>query len=72
MDIYVCRYQGIPLQFTSVTGMTNPDYYEEPGLNWLRTFFGGFYLLAGLPIVELSRKTSGKCSVFMVGLVMLC
>lgn len=48
MDIYVCRYQGIPLQFTSATGVTNPGYYEEPGLNWLRTFFGDFLSTCGI------------------------
>ncbi|PKL28172.1 MAG: DUF4432 domain-containing protein [Spirochaetae bacterium HGW-Spirochaetae-2] len=48
MDIYGCSYKGIPLQFTSATGMTSPGYYEEPGLNWLRTFFGGLLSTCGI------------------------
>lgn len=48
MDIFGCSFGGIPLQFTSATGMTNPGYYEEPGLNWLRTFFGGLLATCGI------------------------
>ena len=48
MDIFGCSYRGIPLQFTSATGMTNPGYYEEPGLSWLRTFFGGLLATCGI------------------------
>ena len=48
MDIYNCRYRGIPLHFNSATGMTSPAYYEEPGLRWLRTFFGGLLSTCGI------------------------
>jgi len=48
MDIYNCRYRGIPLYFNSATGMTSPAYYEEPGLRWLRTFFGGLLSTCGI------------------------
>jgi len=48
MDIYGCRFKGIPLHFSSATGMTSPAYYEEPGLRWLRTFFGGLLSTCGI------------------------
>jgi hypothetical protein len=48
MDIYGCRFQGIPLHFSSATGVTAPAYYEEPGLRWLRTFFGGLLSTCGI------------------------
>ncbi len=48
MDIHDCRYKGLPLQFFSSTGMTSPIYYEEPGLRWLRSFFGGLLTTCGI------------------------
>jgi hypothetical protein len=48
MDIYECRFKGIPLHFSSSTGVTAPAYYEEPGLRWLRTFFGGLLSTCGI------------------------
>ena len=60
MDIFACRYRGIPLQFTSPTGMTNPGYYEEPGLNWLRTFFGGLLSTCGITASGAPSEDQGK------------
>jgi Domain of unknown function (DUF4432) len=48
MDIYECRFRGTPLHFSSSTGVTAPAYYEEPGLRWLRTFFGGLLSTCGI------------------------
>ncbi len=48
MDIFDCRYKGIPLQFSSATGMTSPAYYEESGLQWLRSFYGGLLTTCGI------------------------
>jgi len=60
MDIFACRYRGIPLQFTSATGMTHPAYYEEPGLNWLRTFFGGLLSTCGITASGAPSEDHGK------------
>ena len=48
MDIFDCSYKGIPVQFSSATGMTSPAYYEEGGLQWLRSFFGGLLTTCGI------------------------
>lgn len=48
MDIPQCWFKGIPLHYASATGITAPGYYEEPGLRWLRTFFGGLLTTCGI------------------------
>lgn len=48
MDVPHCWFKGIPLHFQSATGITSPAYYEEPGLRWLRTFFGGLLATCGI------------------------
>ena len=48
MDIPNARYRGIPLHFSSGTGITSPAYYEEPGLGWLRSFFVGLLTTCGI------------------------
>ena len=48
MDIPDARYRGIPLHFSSGTGIVSPAYYEEPGLGWLRSFFAGLLTTCGI------------------------
>jgi len=48
MDIPSAYYRGVPLHFSSPTGITSPAYYEEPGARWLRSFFGGLLTTCGL------------------------
>ncbi len=48
MDVPQCWYNGVALHFASATGITHPGYYEEPGLRWLRTFFGGLLATCGI------------------------
>lgn len=57
MDLAGLSLCGMPLHFTSQTGIVHPRYYEESGTRMLRGFFGGFLTTcglrnAGLPTVE--------------------
>jgi len=48
MDIAEAFYKGKALHFISGTGITSPSYYEEPGINWLRSFFAGLLTTCGI------------------------
>jgi hypothetical protein len=48
MDIAQATFRDIPLAFFSGTGITSPAYYEEPGLGWLRGFYGGLLTTCGI------------------------
>jgi hypothetical protein len=48
LDIYACRYKGIPLAWASSVGAVHPGYYEPQGLGWLRSFQGGLLVTCGL------------------------
>jgi hypothetical protein len=48
MDIPSASHRGTPLSFLSGTGITHPGYYEEPGLGWLRGFYGGLLTTCGI------------------------
>jgi hypothetical protein len=48
MDISLAEYNGIPLCWCSPTGEVAPEYYEERGLGWLRSFYGGLLVTCGL------------------------
>ena len=60
MDIFECFYKGIPLHFSSATGMTSPAYYEEPGLQWLRSFYGGLLTTCGITYCGAPSSDQGK------------
>ncbi len=48
MDIGQASYKGMPLAWNSPTGFVHPMYYDERGVNWLRTFGGGLLMGCGL------------------------
>jgi len=48
MDIPFAFYKGINFSYFSPCGITSPSYYEEPGLGWLRSFFGGLLTTCGI------------------------
>jgi hypothetical protein len=61
MDIAGASYRGLALNLLSGTGITSPAYYEEPGLNFLRSFFAGLLTTcgitsAGAPSVDQGRS----------------
>jgi hypothetical protein len=48
MDIPEVLYKGKMINFLTGTGITAPGYYEEPGMGWLRGFFGGLLTTCGI------------------------
>lgn len=48
LDIADAHWKGLPLAWISPTGITGPAYYEEPGMGWLRGFYGGLLVTCGL------------------------
>jgi hypothetical protein len=48
MDIPEAFYRGKALHFLSGTGITSPSYYDEPGLEWLRSFYVGLLTTCGI------------------------
>ena len=48
MDIPSASYHGKNIGFRSGTGITSPAYYEEPGINWLRSFYVGLLTTCGI------------------------
>ncbi|MHA1791627.1 MAG: aldose 1-epimerase family protein [Promethearchaeota archaeon] len=48
LDIAQMRYNDVAISWISKNGIVSPRYYEEPGINWLRTYFGGLLTTCGL------------------------
>lgn len=48
LDISTATYKGRPLMWRSSTGDVAPAHFEEPGLGWLRSFYGGLVVTCGL------------------------
>lgn len=48
MDIASLSYRGVPISYTSSTGICSADRYEPDGMNWLRGFYAGMLTTCGL------------------------
>ena len=48
MDIYQIRYKGKNLNYIGPCGIVAPEYYNDRGAEWLRSFFVGFLTTIGL------------------------
>jgi hypothetical protein len=48
MDIACISYKGTNLSYLSKTGIVSPQYYNETGINFLRSFYAGFLTTSGL------------------------
>jgi hypothetical protein len=48
MDIAWAEYQGVPIAYMSKTGVVSTAAYEQEGLGWLRSFYGGLLTTCGL------------------------
>lgn len=48
MDIAWLSYKGINFSYISKTGIVSPQYYNEAGFNFLRSFYAGFLTTCGL------------------------
>jgi len=48
MDIAWASCRGVPIAYMAKPGITAPEYYENDGINWLRSFFAGLLTTCGL------------------------
>ncbi len=48
MGLYDLQFHGVPLAFVTAAGVVHPGYSEHTGLDWLRTWPGGFLTPCGL------------------------
>jgi hypothetical protein len=60
MDIPFASYKGKAISFFSGTGITSPAYYEEPGLEWRRSFFVGLLTTCGIANAGAPSVDQGK------------
>jgi len=60
LDISLAEWNGHPLAWRSSTGEVAPAYYEEPGLGWLRSFYGGLMVTCGLTYAGAPCEDQGK------------
>lgn len=60
LDISSAFFQGWPLAWRSATGDTSPAYFEEHGLGWLRSFYGGLLVTCGLTYAGAPSIDEGK------------
>ncbi|MFH0991697.1 MAG: aldose 1-epimerase family protein [bacterium] len=51
MDISQAEYRGIPLTWRSSQGDVHPAYFDESGMNWVRSFAGGLMTGCGMTYV---------------------
>ena len=61
LDISSAEFCGQSLAWRSSTSDVAPQYFEEPGLRWLRSFYGGLVVTCGLtyagaPTVDQGRE----------------
>ncbi len=48
LDLYTVRYKNRNMSFLTPTGVVAPEYYDDRGIGWLRSFAGGFLTTCGL------------------------
>ncbi|MFW6035319.1 MAG: aldose 1-epimerase family protein [Halothermotrichaceae bacterium] len=60
MDIGLCEYKGIPINFRSPVGECSPAYYEPSVDNWFRSFMGGLLTTCGLTYLGSPCEDNGE------------
>ena len=60
MDISTATFNDQSLAWRSSTGDVSPAYFEEPGLRWLRSFYGGLVVTCGLTYAGAPNMDQGK------------
>lgn len=60
LDIAWLSYKGINLSYISNTGIVAPQYYNEAGINFLRSFYAGFLTTCGLMNVGAPCMENGE------------
>lgn len=59
LDIADVRYKGRSMAFITPSGIVNPKYFESDGVNWLRSFGGGFLTTCGLENIGITDGVEG-------------
>jgi len=59
-DITRLRYKGITLNYMSPCGYVAPAYYDDTGINWLKSFTAGFLTTCGLQNVGNPNEDEGQ------------
>lgn len=60
MDIAWLSYMGKNISYISKTGIVAPQYYNESGVNFLRSFYAGFLTTCGLSNVGAACVDDGE------------
>ena len=60
LDISMCTFNGQPLNWRAACGDKSPAFYEEPGLGWLRNFYGGLVVTCGMTTAGAPSVDEGK------------
>lgn len=60
MDIPYLSYKGIPLHFTTGTGITSSAYHNDSGTEWLRGFYAGALTTCGMTYFGQPQNDRGK------------
>ena len=60
MDIEALSFEGINCSYINKTGMVAPAYYDKDGIEFLRSFFGGFLTTCGLRNVGVPCEDEGE------------
>ena len=60
MSIGALSLHGVPLSFTSPSGVVHPSFLEGQPLSWLRTWMGGFLTTCGLTQVGSPVEVDGQ------------
>jgi len=60
MDIADAEWGGVPLVWHSSAGIPHPAFYEEQGVGWLRSFYGGLMVTCGFMNVALAGEDGGE------------
>lgn len=60
LDIAYLSYKSVNFSYISKTGIVAPQYYEERGLGFLRSFYGGFLTTCGVTYIGSPCNDEGE------------
>jgi hypothetical protein len=60
LDIAHLTFKGTNLSYLSKSGIIAPQYYDEPGIGFIRSFFGGLLTTCGLTYVGAPSNDQGE------------
>ncbi len=62
LDLYTVRYKNRNMSFLTPTGVVAPEYYDDRGAGWLRSFAGGFLTTCGLQNIGIADNSDDTLS----------